>query len=259
MQTIVKRGYGVALCVFLAAALAHATSIIYSNFGPGMSFDTVDSYYVTGSSFSSTCPPSPASCDVVLAESVGVQFTPSSTYTFDDVQVPVFLQAGTNSLDVYLETDSSGQPGSIVSEFQVDDEMTSSPTVLLVGEGQAGVTLVQGAADPTLDMGSAYWLVLSAGAADTEAAWSFNSVGDISTSTDLAVSCSVNLTTGAVSCYSSATGPWLLAPGIEQPAFEIDGTVPSSTVPEPGTVALMALGLLAILFIGPQRLRLPGR
>lgn len=265
MRKTLKGVIGVIVGVILASGLAKATSMtIYSNFGPGMSFDTnpADSYFVTGSSFPSTCPPSNPSC--VTAEALGVQFTPSANYTFDEAQIAVFLASGTNSLGVYLEQDLNGMPGSIISEFEVSNQMTSSPAVLTVGQGQAGVTLVQGSFDPDLNAGTPYWLVLAAGAPDTEAAWSCSQMagvtgapvpctfaGDISTQDDFAVSCSFNPGTGVVSCFSSPTGPWLPAAGIGRPAFEIDGNLvtPPSTVPEPGSLILMVLGLGAILVV----------
>ncbi|MGH9327829.1 MAG: PEP-CTERM sorting domain-containing protein [Terriglobia bacterium] len=273
------------VALFLALGCAKAETIVYTNFGAGMSFDTnpANSYFVTGASFPSTCPPSNASC--VTAEVLGVQFTPTANYVFDDAQVPVFLEGGTNSLGVYLQQDSSGLPGSIISEFQVSNEMTSSPAVLTVGEGQSGVSLLAGSSAPDLTAGTPYWLVLAAGAADTKAAWAGNSIGDIATGV---LACQIS-STGGMMCPSAPTPSnfafnttpnssvpnWSWIPGsitttqqgsppttvgtFYRTAFQIDGSVatPPSPVPEPPSMVLMGLGLIAIFLIVVGRRPVP--
>lgn len=251
-------------------AKADSVAVIYSNFGSNMSFDTntSHSYFVTGSSFPSKCPTS-APC--ITSESLAVQFTPSANYTFDKAQLAVFLESGTNTLDVYIESDSSGFPGSIISEFQVNGQMTSSPGIIGVGDSLPGVSLLQGPADPTLMQGTAYWLVAYAPTPDTQAAWSWNTTKD---SPNGVVTCQTLTLTGctffpsnlAVNSNPNPTAvmDWAWVPGtlqipsanvntslnIFRPAFEIDGSPvsvpPMPTVPEPGSFLLLGTGFVGL-------------
>jgi|GEM_PF-1641375 hypothetical protein len=256
---------------------ADSLAVIYSNFGTNMGFDTntAHSYFVTGSSFPSTCPTS-APC--ITSESLAVQFTPSANYTFNKAQLAVFLESGTNTLDVYIETDSSGFPGSIISAFQVNGQMTSSPGIIGVGDSLPGVSLLQGPADPTLMQGTAYWLVAYAPSADTQAAWSWNSTKDSPTGV---VTCQTLTLTGCTFSPSNlavnsnpnpaATMDWAWVPGTLQvpsenintslnlfrPVFEIDGSptsvTPPSAVPEPASSLLFCTGFLGLCLILRQR------
>ncbi|MGH9359394.1 MAG: PEP-CTERM sorting domain-containing protein [Terriglobia bacterium] len=245
----------VPLIVGLSASWA-AADVLYSNFGTGLSFDTnvSDAYFINQSEFSETTMPCPASLSCEPPTTIAAQFQSSVNATFTEAQLPLFLTSfntGPNTLDVYLESDSSGSPGSIIAGFELTNLLTSTPGVVQVGSAFAGVTLISGSSgNPALNANTPYWLAVYAPDAGTVAAWSWNpncvfdpvsgtfSGCDIGSSSDL-----------AFNIIPSPTGPWTPAPGVPRPAFEIDGTpvvTPPSTVPEPGDGILFGTGLLAL-------------
>lgn len=259
----------VACGIFLISGLARADSIVFSNYGPGMTFDTNpnDAYFVTGSSFPATCP---NSSPCVTSQVLAVQFTPSANYDFTSAQTPVFLEAGTNTFDAFIQQDLSGLPGSVISGFQVQGQMTGAPSVVSVGASQPGVTLLEGTANPALVSGTPYWLVLAAPTPDTKAAWAA-SLSDIATGVLACTSsgCALASTPSnfAYNASPNSTMPtWTWVPGsvtsdgttiasFARPAFQVNGTpaTPPSTVPEPPTAALSVLGFAAILVAAFRR------
>src|SRR6202022_3677336 len=90
-----------AVLAFASAGAARADQIIFSNFGPGMTFDTNHGYTGAGSSALGTS---------VMAN----RFTATSNLSFSSAQLALGLSSGSPSiLQVLLETDAGGVPGSI--------------------------------------------------------------------------------------------------------------------------------------------------
>ncbi len=267
MKKIVTLWVAVPLVVALSAGWA-AADVLYSNFGSGLSFDTnaCHAYFINQSSFVQT--PSPCTGLTVTAppETIAVQFESSVNATFTQAQLPLFLTSfntDPNVLDVYLESDSSGAPGSIIAGFELTNVLTSSPGVVQVGSAFAGVTLISGSSgNPALTGGAPYWLVVNAPDAGTVAAWSWNPNCTFDPIAGAFVGCDVGagVIAGtksdlAYNTIPSPLDPWNEITGIPRPAFEIDGTPQSSgsTVPEPGAALLLGTGLAALCLLSLRR------
>lgn len=207
-----KRLAAVALVGMLVTAVVQA-DVIYSNFGPGTTFDSGVSYVLSG-------PSSP-----VGMYTMAMPFIPSASYTLDSATVAIGIDQGTNSFDLAVYDDSGGRPGSTVLE---------SWSGIVMGPDHSATTTetVLSASNPLLTGGSPYWLVASA-SADTWAGWMYNSTGDLG---------------GYAFSTTGPAGPWNVSPPLsEEGAYSVMGTPAGATVPEPATFALFALGLVGIL------------
>lgn len=250
------------LCVgALGVSTAHADSVIYSNFTSGMGFNTGLSFSVNQSATVQNgvgLPP----------ETIAVQFTPSGSFTFDDAKLAMALSSAPNTLDVYLETDANGTPGSILEGIRLSDLLPTTASGVVEASTSTG-TLIAGTANADLADGTAYWLVAYAPKAGTVVGWNWAlgpdtcSAGTQTVSCDMSTSISTNGGTTlqsnlAFNTIPSATGPWTLAPATPRPAFQIDGTMkspppPPPTVPEPASVLLWGTGLAGALILWKRK------
>jgi len=202
------------IAVFLVTSgVARASAIVYSTFGPGDSYSTAVANAVSSSG-----------SELHLENIVAEGFTPAATYTLDGIRLTASYDSGSpNELDVALQADTSGQPSGIPLESWVFTNLPTSASILSAASGL----------HPTLAAGIQYWLVASVpGAGSTFDSW-FRS--------DPAV---FGMTAGS----HNGEATWLVSPGQIQTAFEIDGTpVRTSTVPEPATLTLTALGSIGVV------------
>jgi hypothetical protein len=131
---------------------AHASSIVFSDFGPGDTFDS-NGYGVTSPAF--------------IKSDVAATFTPSSSYTFDYVRVAASLGfGGATEFDIALAADDSGHPGTVLESFALT--LTNSPGVL------TGTSVLH----PLLAASTPYWIVASVPVNPPEFAdWWDNSIG----------------------------------------------------------------------------------
>jgi len=256
--------------VMVLCAGGAAGDALTSNFGSGLSFDTnvCHSYFINQSQFKQPADDCNQSMVAVTIPptTLAVQFQSSMDATFNKAQLPLFLTSlntGPNTLDVYLESDSSGSPGSIIAGFELSNALTSTPGVVQVGSALAGVTLISGSSgNPAIEGGIPYWLVVNAPVAGTVAGWSWNPNCVLDPVANAYVGCDLgaSMTPGSSSDLAfneipSPTDPWIPAPGIPRPAFEIDGTPVSGppTVPEPGDGLLLGTGLAALWYLNCRR------
>ena len=198
----------VAFCVsFLMPAKSAATSIIYSNLGTSPVFDPANSNLI-GNDF--------AGDNLAEADT----FEPSVTAQFGSLQLALScFSACPDNFTVSLNADILGVPGTDIESFIVPEaSLTSTPTLLVFNS----------VLHPTLDAGTFYWVSISSDLNDT-IAWSDNTTFDPSTQ--------------AVSFDGGSTWNEL---GNTPSAYEVDSTV-TTAAPEPGTIALLAGGLIFVM------------
>jgi hypothetical protein len=161
--------------------------VVYSNFGPNLSFDTDSSHaWLVGGLFGQF--------------GVAHQFTPPQTVTFTGTYLGLVFTGGNPSVVVSLHEDLNGLPGPILDQTIVTGSI-GTPTALLVPSTQS----------PTLFAGAHYWISVLPNGPGVVAGWTWNSTGDVNTPTNSAV----------INSFS----PWMLA-GVVAPraAFQVTGT-----------------------------------
>jgi len=195
------------------ASARAGTIAIYSNLGAGQSFNTAQGWEIDGG----------IATDQVIANA----FMTSITATLSGVQLALGSIVGLDTMDVYLESDSGGAPGLIVTQLIQQGSIAAftSPS------GGGGLVTYTCAACPRLVAGTPYWLVAFESDPTTLIEWNWNSTGDAGTGGNFAYNNSGGL-----------SGPWSEDTGDARGAFEVDAV----TVPEPGAWWLLASGLAGV-------------
>ncbi len=85
--------------MFVAVMSAQADQVIFSNFGSGHSYSTSGGWGINSSNAS------------------GMTFTPSDSYLLTQIDVAIWLFAGSAQLGLY--SDSSGLPGSLLESWAI--------------------------------------------------------------------------------------------------------------------------------------------
>jgi hypothetical protein len=211
--------------VFLIASAfsprAHAT-VIFSNFGPGLSYDTSGGNPIGNLSDGNTY------------GEAGVFTTGSAADALDSIQIA--LSCAFSCLDpvvVTLSSDNSGQPGAILESFQLAAVMLGT-----LGDNNPPLLLTS-ALEPVLAANTQYWVTVSSDLNDS-IAWNWNLAGDTSPE-----ALSVD---GGVS--------WFAPSGLTPGAFEVN-TV-SIASPEPSSLGLMLGAGLLLACLWRSRVRGPG-
>ena len=176
---------GVWLVLFIASE-ARADTIVFSNFGPGMTFNQTQGFAITGSNLFGGFIPAYA-------------FTPTETFTFSSAQLPMNLVTGPNHFQVLLMTSSGGLPGTIIETITLTDAVPMFPPQIVVANS---------ALHPVLTAGTQYWLAVFAPEPTTFGIWN-HSFNDFSTP--------------QARGFVSPTGPWVETNILIKPAFQING------------------------------------
>ncbi len=203
----------IAAVVFGLAAPTLSAGIIFSNLGPGQTYDLAN-YNIVGNDFAGDN----------LAQ--GDTFTPSTTATFGDLQLALSCAATCpDPFTVALTNDSgSNSPGTAIESFMVAGTSLGS-----VGVDNPPIVL-NSILLPTLSAGTQYWVTVATDLNNT-IAWSDNITGDTS---DQAVS-------------TDGGSTWFSPSGATPSAYQVDSQNPVSGVPEPGTLAMLA-GIVPLMW-----------
>ena len=178
-----------------------------STFGPGDSFNGLSSRFVTGAS------------TFIGYAATGITFTVGANSTLTSVEFAAFRTSGTNSFTVRLSPDASGQPGAPLKTWT-----TAFPN------SNAAIVSLPSVSSALLQAGATYWLTASPGGSDSRGFWAVNNQG---------------INSGNMKSQGTSPSQAWTAVGTSDIAYRISGT--ATTAPEPGTLALLSLGLLAPL------------
>jgi hypothetical protein len=187
------------------------TAIIHNNFGSGDSFNA--SNFWRASTFEN-----PSS--VLPGKDLASPFTPSGNDFFlDQIEIAVRLEAGPNLLDVWIMSDNSNSPGSILESFDFAGDVP----------GSADIISKNSVSRPVLNAGTKYWIALSTASGDpnnTSVDWYLTDPEVLDTMAFR------NPEGGSWSAYTTTVS-----------AFRISGT----PVPIPGAIWLLSSGLIGLI------------
>jgi hypothetical protein len=180
-----------------AAAAADATPVVvYSNFGPGKTFNPIVS---AGWAINGFTNPQTGQ------QAISQRFTPSSNGRFLSAEVVVLVIFGPPSMRVVLQADANGLPGQVLEDIPLQGL-------------QQFATLITAASTvrPSLRMGTPYWLTVIAGDVGVIGGWNTNSIGDVSAGNF------------AVTGSGSPLGPWSAVWGLQRTVFQVNAAPPTA-------------------------------
>jgi hypothetical protein len=222
MTTVIRKTGGFLMTILVGAMLcsvgARASTVLFSTLGPNNEYDGTNGWLVNGSNYNN--------------QVMAMPFTLSAGATVGDAVLALGNFAGSDSpVNVYIESDNGGQPGSIITTLSQVGDIAS----WFNGSSGGLVTFTCGL-PCTLGAGS-YWLVALESDAGTNQAWDF-AYQDASGN-------------NAYNFSGSSTGPWYTATQTLS-GFRIDA---GSSVPEPNSLVLFGSGLLGVAALVRRRLK----
>ena len=199
------------------AARGDPSKVIYSNFGPRLTFDSLAAHAWVVQY------PGPS----VTGRVVSQQFTPTRDVIFGAAHVALSHLSGPTLVAVLLHVDYQGLPGQVIDQMRIET-LNPGPAVYVATSTRF----------PTLAAGAHYWLTVVPAEADVVVGWNWNVTGDLS-STNFALfegepwSIVPNQTRGAFQIEArgqQVRGPFLheVSGGGTMP-IELDGTVEKLT------------------------------
>ena len=198
------------LAILLCAATASA-GVLYSNFGPGQTYDNnwaTSGWYVGNDGAGNN-------------EVIAMPFTPSATANVADAILALGWDgvSPNTPINVYLESDTGlGYPGTILATLTQVGTIPNGPS-------GGGLVTFLATTHPLVTAGTEYWIVAQEPNLASSMGW-FYTVGD---------------PTGpfAYDENNSPTGPWGATSGAVS-AFQVDAT------PEPSSLLLFGSGILGL-------------
>jgi hypothetical protein len=200
---------GVWSLLFTGPAVSRADILLFSNFGPGLSYDTGDANLV-GNAFDGNN----------YAE--GDTFTPTTSGGLSSITIALSCFGSGSCPDnftVSLTRNASGAPASALESFTV-----SGASLGIFGANNPPLVL-DSLLHPLLTAGTQYWVTVRSDLNDS-IAWNWNSTGDASDQ--------------AISADGGAT--WFAPSGLTPGAYKVNATPEPAGVVLFSTVFLLALG-----------------
>jgi hypothetical protein len=205
---------GMCALLLVTPTVVRATPVIFTNFGPGFSYDTTAG--------------NPVGADPFLGpEWQGETFTPGGTAQLGTIRVALSDAGGSlDPITVALRNSVAGQPDGIIESFVIP-----GGTAGLLGANNPPFVLTS-LLNPVLTAGVQYWLTVQA-SPNSAYVWNWNNTGENAPH-------AVSQDSGG-SWFVDATG--FFTPG----AFELDARDQVAAVPEPGTLLLVVTGTGALI------------
>ena len=168
------------------AALGDPSKIIYTNFGPRLTFDSLSAHTWT----LTYTGPDPGT------QIVSQQFTPTRDYILSAVRVALTSVSGPGMVWVLLHVDSQGLPGRVIDLMPIE-ALAPGPAVYVATSTNF----------PALEAGTRYWVTVLPVADGAVVGWNWNVIGDLSSTT-----------------FASFQGQsWSIVPNQTRGAFQIEG------------------------------------
>jgi hypothetical protein len=202
--------------LLFAATVSRADVVLFTNFGPGFSYNTGLGNSV-GNAFDGN------------DYAQGDTFTPTTTARFSSLDIALscsFVCA--DNFTVSLDANNGGMPGATIESFTV-----SGPALGSFGANNPPLVL-DSVLNPLLTAGTRYW-VTAASDLNNSIAWNLNSTGDSSSE--------------ALSADDGTT--WFAPSGLTPGAYQVNGV---QATPEPSEFWIL-IGLLGVLVFMRWRVR----
>lgn len=178
-------------------------------------------------------------------QSLANAFTSTGNFTLNDVMLPLD-NIGFGNADVYLMTNSGGDPGTVLESW-----LNVAGQAFNATDQTDAITLTASGTPVTLGSGDEYWLVVTPAKSTSVVFWNYTWPGE--TAEELSTLYNPE---GGSSGIPSITGPWFT--NVHYNAFEIDGTPSGSgipPVPEPRTFWFLLGTGLTVVAISRRRMK----
>ena len=212
------------LLLTVASADAALTyTIVFDNFAPNDGYNCCSGWTISNNYSNNTF-------------TQGSQFTPSASGYVSDIWVGANLVQGPNVLQVALMTDSGGQPGTVIERWNFSGKMGTFNFINPPLHGRGNGKYIYA--------GQKYWLIATAPADGTWAAWNQNSTAD-------------NGPLATKDQSEGFGGPWTIDPSQLRGAFRVAVTsdpVEIPTMTEWGMMIFAAFAVIgAVYYLRRQR------